>query len=198
MLPAPYPTANLAVTEHGTPGSALVVVHVSAAVLADAPAASRQHPIQARTSGRTNGFIGPSFITITRLDIEFRLRMPPAGVPSELPTGDDRASYGCASSSDFLDPASRASRAALADFLRMVITAAHGVAVAAYCLGAFEAARPGAVGSREMTIVPFTFGVLRYLLLVSDGQGAAPEEILFGDRFMQLTGLAWLLSLALG
>ncbi len=128
--------------------------------------------------------------------------MPPAGVPSALPTGDHRASYGCASSSDFLDPASRASRAALADynadFLRMVITAALAVAVAAYCLWAFEAARPGAVGSREMTIVPFTFGVLRYLLLVSDGQGAAPEEILFGDRFMQLTGLAWLLSLALG
>ena len=103
---------------------------------------------------------------------------------------------------DFLDPASRGSRAALADynadFLRMVITAALAVAVAAYCLWAFEAARPGAIGSREVTIVPFTFGLLRYLLLVSGGQGAAPEEILFGDRFMQLTGLAWLLSLALG
>ena len=88
---------------------------------------------------------------------------------------------------DFLDPASRASRAALADynadFLRMVITAALAVAVAAYCLWAFEAARPGTVGWREVTIVPFTFGLLRYLLLVSDGQGAVPEEILFGDRF---------------
>jgi hypothetical protein len=35
-------------------------------------------------------------------------------------------------------------------------------------------------------------------LLVSDGRGAAPEEVLFGDRFMQLASLAWLISLTPG
>jgi decaprenyl-phosphate phosphoribosyltransferase len=103
---------------------------------------------------------------------------------------------------DFLDPAARASRAALAeynaDFLRMVITAALAVAVAAYCLWAFQAAAPGAVGWREVTIVPFTLALLRYLLLVSGGRGGAPEEVLLGDRFMQLAGLAWVVTFALG
>lgn len=64
--------------------------------------------------------------------------------------------------------------------------------------GQFQAARPGTVGWREVTIIPFTFGLLRYLLLVSGGRGAAPEEVLFGDGFMQLVGLAWLLSLTPG
>jgi decaprenyl-phosphate phosphoribosyltransferase len=81
---------------------------------------------------------------------------------------------------DFLDPGSRASRATLndynADFLRMVITAALAVAVAAYCLWAFQAAQPGTVGWPELSIIPFTFALLRYLLIVSGGQGGAPEE----------------------
>jgi decaprenyl-phosphate phosphoribosyltransferase len=103
---------------------------------------------------------------------------------------------------DFLDPASRSARGALAEynaeFLRMVITAALAVAVAAYCLWAFQAARPAAVVWREITILPFTLALLRYLLLVSNGRGAAPEEILFGDRFLQLMGLAWVLTFVLG
>jgi decaprenyl-phosphate phosphoribosyltransferase len=103
---------------------------------------------------------------------------------------------------DFIEPASRTSRAALADynadFLRMVITAALAVAVTGYCAWALEATRLGTVGSREVTIIPFTFGLLRYLLLVSGGRGAAPEEVLFGDRFMQLVSLGWLLSLTPG
>ncbi len=103
---------------------------------------------------------------------------------------------------DFLDPAARASRAALADynadFLRMLITAALAVAVAAYCLWAFQAAAPGTAGWREVTIVPFTFAILRYVLLVSGGAGGAPEEVLLGDRFIHVTGLAWVLTFALG
>jgi decaprenyl-phosphate phosphoribosyltransferase len=103
---------------------------------------------------------------------------------------------------DFLDPAARDSREVLADynaeFLRMVIGAAFAIAVGAYCLWAFQAARPGAVGWREVTIIPFTIALLRYLLLVSGGRGGAPEEIMLGDRFMQLTGLAWLLAFAAG
>lgn len=103
---------------------------------------------------------------------------------------------------DFLDPASRAARPTLdeynADFLRMVITAALGVAVAAYCLWAFQAARQGAVVWREITILPFTLALLRYLLLVSKGSAGAPEEILLGDRFLQLMGLAWVLTFFMG
>ncbi len=103
---------------------------------------------------------------------------------------------------DFLDPASRDSRQVLAeynaDFLRMVIGVACAVALGAYCLWAFQAGTSGASGWREATIVPFTVALLRYGLLVTGGRAGAPEEVLFGDRFIQLTGLAWLITLALG
>jgi decaprenyl-phosphate phosphoribosyltransferase len=100
---------------------------------------------------------------------------------------------------DFIDPVSRSSRPVLdeynADFLRMVIGAASAVALGAYCLWAF-----GGPSSpwREATILPFTVALLRYGLLVTGGRGGAPEEILLGDRFIQLTGAAWLLTFALG
>lgn len=103
---------------------------------------------------------------------------------------------------DFLDPASRRSRPVLeeynADFLRMVIGSASAVALGAYCLWAFGAPRGGTFAWREATIVPFTIALLRYALLVTGGRGGAPEEILFRDRFIQLTGVAWVVTFALG
>jgi decaprenyl-phosphate phosphoribosyltransferase len=103
---------------------------------------------------------------------------------------------------DFIDPASRNSRPVLdeynADFLRMVIGAASAVALGAYCLWAFGAPHGGSFVWREATILPFTIALLRYGLLVTGGRGGAPEEILFGDRFIQLAGVAWLVTFALG
>lgn len=103
---------------------------------------------------------------------------------------------------DFLDSASRDSRQVLADynpeFLRMVIGTSSAVALGAYCLWAFGPARAGAVGWRELTIIPFTVALLRYGLLVTGGRGGAPEEIMLADRFMQLSGIAWLVTFALG
>jgi decaprenyl-phosphate phosphoribosyltransferase len=40
--------------------------------------------------------------------------------------------------------------------------------------------------------------MLRYGLLISSGSAGAPEEVLLGDRFMQLAGAVWLVMLALG
>jgi decaprenyl-phosphate phosphoribosyltransferase len=100
---------------------------------------------------------------------------------------------------DFIDPASRSSRPVLdeynADFLRMVIGVASAVALGAYCLWAFGGPRSP---WRVATILPFTVALLRYGLLVTGGRGGAPEEILLRDRFIQLTGAAWLLTFALG
>jgi decaprenyl-phosphate phosphoribosyltransferase len=104
--------------------------------------------------------------------------------------------------SDFMDPAARESRRVLseynADFLRMVIGASLAVALGAYCLWAFGGGHRAGVIWREATIIPFTLAVLRYGLLVTGGQGAAPEEIMFSDRFIQASGVAWLLTFALG
>jgi decaprenyl-phosphate phosphoribosyltransferase len=103
---------------------------------------------------------------------------------------------------DFLDPAARSSRPVLqdynADFLRTVRAIASTVALGAYCVWAFGMAHSGVVPWRELTIVPFTSAVLRYGLLVSRGDGDAPEQILFGDRFMQLAGATWLVMFGLG
>ena len=103
---------------------------------------------------------------------------------------------------DLLDPASRRSRAVLeqynADFLRMVIAIACAVALGAYCMWAFQAVRAGTGAWREATVVPFTIALLRYGLVVTDGRGGAPEEIMLSDRFMQVVGLAWALMFGLG
>jgi decaprenyl-phosphate phosphoribosyltransferase len=103
---------------------------------------------------------------------------------------------------DYLEPASRGSRRVLAeynaDFLRMVIGTAAAVALGAYCLWAFGTARTGMPAWRVLTTIPFTIGLLRYGLLVTGGRGSAPEEIMLSDRFMQLTGAAWLLTFVLG
>lgn len=103
---------------------------------------------------------------------------------------------------DFCDTASQSSRVVLAkynaDFLRMVITASLTVAVTAYCLWAFEAVRGGVVGWREVTIIPLTYSLLRYLLVVTDGRGGSPEDVMVGDRPMQVATFVWLLTFALG
>jgi decaprenyl-phosphate phosphoribosyltransferase len=103
---------------------------------------------------------------------------------------------------DFIDPASRGSRRVLdeytGDFLRLVLGIACAVALGAYCLWAFEAARVTGVPWRALTIVPFTLALLRYGLLVSAGGGGAPEEILLGDGFIKLAGAAWLGLFLLG
>jgi decaprenyl-phosphate phosphoribosyltransferase len=104
--------------------------------------------------------------------------------------------------SDFMDPDSRGSRPVLeqytGDFLRLVLGVACAVALGAYCLWAFETARHGVASWRELTIIPFTLCLLRYGLLVTRGDGAAPEDVIFGDRFIAIAGAAWLMLFALG
>ena len=84
-------------------------------------------------------------------------------------------------------------------FLRHVRTVASGVAMTAYCLWAFERAQ-GSAGAIwfELSIVPFVLGVLRYALIVDSGGGAAPEEIVLGDRMLQLMGVIWAVIVAVG
>jgi decaprenyl-phosphate phosphoribosyltransferase len=102
---------------------------------------------------------------------------------------------------DFMDPASRRSRPVLeeytAEFLRLALAIAAAVALGAYCVWAFESKHIDELRLRELTIVPFTLGMLRYGLLVTRGGGSAPEEILFEDRFMWVMGAAWVAMFAI-
>ena len=85
------------------------------------------------------------------------------------------------------------------DFLRYVRSVSSSVAIAAYCLWAFEKAEvAGAPLWFELSIVPFVLGVLRYGLLLETGRGGAPEELVLSDRSLQVMGAAWLACFAAG
>jgi decaprenyl-phosphate phosphoribosyltransferase len=84
-------------------------------------------------------------------------------------------------------------------FLGYVRAVASGVMITAYCLWAFEnAANTGDETWFRLSIVPFVIAVLRYALVIDQGGGGAPEEVVLSDRVLQVVGLIWLLSFALG
>jgi decaprenyl-phosphate phosphoribosyltransferase len=100
------------------------------------------------------------------------------------------------------DAAAR-TRAALAgystEYLRALLSTTAAVTVVAYCLWAFEP-HGGDPASRWtlLSSVPFVLGIMRYGLLVDQGHGEEPEEIVLGDRVLQGIGAVWLLCLAAG
>ena len=88
-------------------------------------------------------------------------------------------------------------------YLRYVRSFSSAVAVAGYCLWAFEKAGSGthAVTGAiwyQLSIAPFVLAILRYALVLETGAGGAPEDIILGDRTLQALGAAWLLLFSLG
>lgn len=78
------------------------------------------------------------------------------------------------------------------EFLRYVWTLASGVTLTAYCLWAFEqSTQPALLPFYGLSIIPFVLFVLRYALLVEAGRASAPEDLVLGDRGLQLLGVAW-------
>jgi len=79
-------------------------------------------------------------------------------------------------------------------FLNYVRAVASSVAILAYCLWAFE--KSSAIGNAtwfELSIVPFVLGILRYALLLEQGQGGAPEELILSDWVLLVIGAVWAL-----
>ena len=84
-------------------------------------------------------------------------------------------------------------------YLRYVYTMASGVTLLAYCLWAFEQSQlQGATPWFELSVLPFAVAVLRYALLLDEGKGGEPEEIVLSDRPLQLLGLVWLALFGIG
>ena len=55
------------------------------------------------------------------------------------------------------------------------------------------------VPARHTTLsAPFALGILRYALLLDAGQGGAPEDIVLGDRTLQLLGVALIAMFGVG
>jgi decaprenyl-phosphate phosphoribosyltransferase len=84
-------------------------------------------------------------------------------------------------------------------YLRYVRTLASGVAVAAYCLWAFDIPHlVDGIAWSQISIVPFALAILRYALLIERGRGGQPEDVVLHDRPLQLIGAVWLVVYAVG
>jgi decaprenyl-phosphate phosphoribosyltransferase len=85
------------------------------------------------------------------------------------------------------------------NFLGYVRAVSSGVAIAAYCLWAFEKAKVANVPVLfQLSIIPFVMALLRYAMVLDAGRGGAPEDVVLGDRPLQVLGLIWVGLFAAG
>jgi decaprenyl-phosphate phosphoribosyltransferase len=85
------------------------------------------------------------------------------------------------------------------NYLQYVWTMTSGVTVAAYCLWAFEMAPDKeTVPLYELSIVPFVTFILRYAMLLEQGHGGAPEDVVLGDRTLLVLAAVWAAVFAAG
>jgi decaprenyl-phosphate phosphoribosyltransferase len=82
-------------------------------------------------------------------------------------------------------------------YLRSVTSSA---VLVAYCLWTFEKAAEtdASIPYYQLSILPVVMAVLRYALVLDQGKGSAPEEIILKDRPLQVIGLVWVLIFGIG
>jgi decaprenyl-phosphate phosphoribosyltransferase len=83
-------------------------------------------------------------------------------------------------------------------YLRFVWGMAASVAVIAYSLWAFEQATDGGGVWEEISVAPFVLGLLRYAVDIDRGAAGTPEDIVFGDRVLQVLAVAWVAAVCIG
>ena len=75
---------------------------------------------------------------------------------------------------------------------------ASSVAILAYCFWAFEkSSHVGSPAWFEVSIIPFALGILRYALLLTQGDGGAPEDLIVSEPALIAIGTAWALCFAI-
>lgn len=85
-------------------------------------------------------------------------------------------------------------------YLRIVLSVSCGAALVTYCIWAFDTKEIAGTTwpFYELSIVPMATALLRYVLVLEQGHGAAPEEIFLADRTLQVLGLVWAVVFGLG
>lgn len=83
-------------------------------------------------------------------------------------------------------------------YLRFVWGMAASVTVLGYSLWAFDQASNGGFVWEEISVAPFVLGLLRYAVDIDRGAAGAPEDIVFGDRILQVLGVVWVATVCLG
>ena len=85
------------------------------------------------------------------------------------------------------------------NYLQYVWTMTSGVTVTAYCLWAFAMApKNSAVPLYELSIVPFVTFILRYAMLLEQGHGESPEDLVLGDRILLILAVIWIVVFGSG
>lgn len=86
-------------------------------------------------------------------------------------------------------------------YLRFVWTTSASLVIMSYALWAFDL-RPGSgtqlanIPWAQVSIAPFTLAMLRYAYEVDRGEAGEPEDVVLGDRTLQLLGLCWAIPIA--
>lgn len=84
-------------------------------------------------------------------------------------------------------------------FLRSILITSSTVTMTAYCLWAFENQKATNEGIWfQLSIVPFVLAMFRYGFLLDQGHGGQPEDVVLGDRVLQVLVVIWLGIFALG
>jgi decaprenyl-phosphate phosphoribosyltransferase len=84
-------------------------------------------------------------------------------------------------------------------FLRSILITASTVTMTAYCLWAFENQKAAHEGIWfQLSIVPFVLAMFRYGFLLDQGHGGQPEDVVLGDRVLQVLVIIWVGVFALG
>lgn len=80
-------------------------------------------------------------------------------------------------------------------FLAYLRSVTSGVVLVAYCLWAFASAEANPTGGNwfKLSIVPFVVAILRYALLIEEGKGAEPENLVLADRWLLIAGISWMI-----
>lgn len=79
-------------------------------------------------------------------------------------------------------------------YLDQLLVVSCTATVVTYCMWALESADKVDSGLpfHGLTIVPMVMALFRYLMVLHEGRGGAPEEVFIGDRALQAYGGAWL------
>jgi decaprenyl-phosphate phosphoribosyltransferase len=80
-------------------------------------------------------------------------------------------------------------------YLRILLSVSLAGVLISYCIWALETSVAAESGwpLYELSIVPMLMALMRYLLVLEEGGGAAPEEVFASDRLLQFLGLCWII-----
>lgn len=84
-------------------------------------------------------------------------------------------------------------------YLREVWSISISVVIMSYSLWAFELPGPQPLGVNwtAISIAPFTLALLRYAMKVDQGQAGEPEDVVLGDRILQVLAVLWAIPVAI-